>query len=77
MAEVTKGRIFFSDSEKNVKNKKNVISIYKERERERIFCRRKVRIKLVSSYRVRIVFSGYEILEELYVGTGGFSISNF
>lgn len=76
MAEVTKGRIFFSDSEKDVK-KKNVISIYKERERERIFCRRKVRIKLVSSYRVRIVFSGYEILEELYVGTGGFSISNF
>lgn len=76
MAEVTKGRIFFSDSEKNVK-KKNVISIYKERERERISCRRKVRIKLVSSYRVRIVFSGYEILEELYVGTGGFSISNF
>lgn len=76
MAEVTKGRIFFSDSEKDVK-KKNVISIYKERERERISCRRKVRIKLVSSYRVRIVFSGYEILEELYVGTGGFSISNF
>lgn len=76
MAEVTKGRIFFSDSEKDVK-KKNVISIYKERERERISCRRKVRIKLVSSYRVRIVFSGYEILEELYVGTAGFSISNF
>lgn len=34
MAEVTKGRIFFSDSEKDVKKKMLYLSIKKERERE-------------------------------------------